>query len=108
WLAGERRLVAKSDALTELTARYTNPGEQFGDRLRSILEIAARALDVERLRLWDVDGQHSMIRCVGLHLRDGNRYESGAVLPRTVAPGYFDAIERERVLAANDAPSDSR
>ena len=106
--ASERRLVAQSDALTELTARYTNPGEQFGDRLRSILEIAARAIDVERLSMWEFDAQHSLIRCVGLHHRTGCRYESGAVLPRTVAPGYFDAIERERVVAASEAQTDSR
>ena len=30
--ASERRLVAQSDALTSLTARYTNPGEPFGER----------------------------------------------------------------------------
>ena len=106
--ASERRLGVQSDALTELTTRYTTPGEQFGDRLRSILEIAARAIDVERLSMWEFDAQHSLIRCVGLHLRDGNRYESGAVLPRTVAPGYFEAIERERVVAANDAQTDPR
>jgi two-component system sensor histidine kinase/response regulator len=106
--ASERRLGVQSDALTELTARYTNPGEQFGDRLRSILEIAARAIDVERLSMWEFDARHSLIRCVGLHLRSGNRYESGAVLPRTVAPGYFEAIERERVVAANDAQTDPR
>jgi len=106
--ASERRLVAQSDALTGLTARYTNPGEQFGDRLRSILEIAARALDVERLSMWEFDAERSLIRCVGLHHRTGTRYESGAELPRSVAPAYFDAIERERVVAANDAQSDPR
>jgi PAS domain S-box-containing protein len=106
--ASECRLGVQSDALTELTARYTNPGEQFGDRLRSILEIAARAIDVERLSMWEFDARHSLIRCVGLHLRNGNRYESGAVLPRIVAPVYFEAIERERVVAANDAQTDPR
>ena len=106
--ASERRLGVQSDALTELTGRYTNPGEQFADRLRSILEIAARAIDVERLSMWEFDAEHSQIRCIGLHLRNGNRYESGAVLPRSVAPAYFAAIERERVVAANDAQADPR
>jgi GAF domain-containing protein len=106
--ASERRLVAQSDALTELTARYTNPGELFADRLRSILDIATRALDVERLSMWEFDADHSLIRCVGLYHRTSSRYESGAVLPRTVAPAYFDAIERERVVAASEAQTDSR
>ena len=106
--ASERRLVAQSDALSELTARYVNPGEQFADRLRSILRIAARAIDVERLSMWEFDDQHSLIRCVGLHHQTGDRYESGAVLSRAIAPAYFEAIDRERVVAAHDAQSDPR
>ena len=106
--ASERRLVAQSDALTALTARYTNPGEQFVDRLRSILEIAARTIEVERLSMWEFDAQRSLIRCVGLHHRSGGSYEAGATLSRSLAPAYFDAIERERVVAAGDAQNDRR
>ena len=76
--ASQRRLVAQSDALTELTTRYTNPGERFGDRLRSILEISARALHVERLSMWEFDDQHTLIRCVGLYHRTGERYYNQA------------------------------
>ena len=64
--ASDRRLVAQSDALTELTARNTSPAEHFLDRLHAILEISARALQVERLSLWEFDGGHTLIRCVGL------------------------------------------
>ncbi len=106
--ASERRLVAQSDALTELTARYTNPGEQFVDRLKSILAIAARTIEVERLSMWEFDAQHSLIRCVGMHHRTGGRYDSGATLTRHLAPAYFEAIERERVVAAGDAQNDRR
>ena len=106
--ASERRLAAQSDALTELTTRYTNPGEHFEDRLRSILDIAARALRVERLSMWEFDDQHTLIRCVGLYHRAGDRYESGSVLYRHDFPAYFDAIDRERVVAAGDARTDSR
>jgi PAS domain S-box-containing protein len=106
--ASERRLAAQSDALTELTTRYTNPGEHFEDRLRSILDISARALRVERLSMWEFDDQHTLIRCVGLYHRAGDRYESGSVLYRHDFPAYFDAIDRERVVAAGDARTDSR
>ena len=106
--ASGRRLAAQSDALTELTTRYTNPGEHFEDRLRSILDISARALRVERLSMWEFDDQHTLIRCVGLYHRAGDRYESGSVLYRHDFPAYFDAIDRERVVAAGDARTDSR
>ena len=106
--ASERRLVAQSDALTSLTARYTNPGERFDDRLHSILDIAAQALGVERLSMWLFTEQGAAIHCSGLFTRTENRFESGAVLRRHDAPAYFQALDSERVIAAHDAGSDPR
>jgi PAS domain S-box-containing protein len=106
--ASERRLVAQSDALTELTARYTSPAEHFADRLHSILAISARALEVERLSMWEFDEEHSLIRCAGLYHRTGDRYAGGDVLHRRDFPAYFEAIDRERVVAAADARNDPR
>ena len=105
--AGERRLVAQSDALTGLTARYTDPNERFDERLRSILAISAEVLGVERLSLWQFEDERSKIRCVGLYRRSAP-YESGAALDRAAAPDYFTALERERVIAAVDARTDPR
>jgi PAS domain S-box-containing protein len=106
--ASERRLVAQSDALTELTARYTSPAEHFTGRLHSILAISARALAVERLSMWEFDEEHSLIRCVGMYHLTPDAYEGGAVLHRRDFPAYFDAIDRERVVAAGDARTDPR
>ncbi len=104
----ERRLVAQSDALTSLTARYTRPGDRFDERLQSILETAAHALQVERLSMWQFDPDRESIRCAGLYRRLRSEYDSGAVLHRSAAPAYFAALERERVVAARDAPNDPR
>jgi PAS domain S-box-containing protein len=106
--SSERRLVAQSDALTSLTTRYTNPSERFADRLRCILEISARALEVERLSMWRFDDARTSITCVGLYRRTGRAYESGTVLHRQDSPEYFIALERERVIAAGDARTDPR
>jgi PAS domain S-box-containing protein len=104
----ERRLGAQSDALTRLTARYTNPSEHFDERLRSILEISARALAVERLSMWQFADERSSIRCMGLYRHTGDQYESGSALHRDDAPAYFEALERDRTIAANDARTDAR
>ena len=104
----ERRLVEQSDALTDLTARYTNPGERFEERLRSILEISARALHVERLSCWRFDAGRSLIRCAGLLYRTEGRYESGSVIHRAGAPAYFEALDSDRVIAATNALTDLR
>jgi PAS domain S-box-containing protein len=104
----ERRLVAQSDALTSLTARYTNPSERFDERLRSILAISAGALRVQRLSMWRFDDTRAAIRCAGLYYSDGDRYESGTSLHRHEAPAYFAALDRERVIAAVDTRTDWR
>ena len=106
--ASERRLVAQSDALTSLTSRYTDPSDRFGERLRSILEMSAHALNVERLSMWRFDDKRASIRCLGMFRGSGAQYESGAVLHRPDAPNYFQALDRDRVVAANDARTDPR
>jgi PAS domain S-box-containing protein len=107
--ASEARLVAQSNALTELTARQADSsGCCFDDRLRGILAASARTLQVERLGLWLIDEDRQAIRCVGLHRRATDSHESGVVLRRADAPAYFEALERERVIAAGDAHTDAR
>jgi PAS domain S-box-containing protein len=106
--ASERRLVSQSDALTNLTTRYTDPNEPFDARVRSILELAAGAIGVDRLGVWRFVDGGARLACASLYLRPDGRHESGAVLPRSAAPAYFEAIERERVVAAHDARTDPR
>ena len=48
------------------------------------------------------------IECVSLHRLTPDVDESGAVLQRDDAPAYFEALERDRVIAAHDAHTDPR
>ena len=104
----EQRLAKQSAALTSMTASHADPDDTFEHRLRGILEMASETLQVERVGLWRFGNQCSTIECVGLFRCRGNVHESGAVLGRDAAPAYFDAIERERVIAATDARTDPR
>src|SRR5688500_10607269 len=106
--ASEHRLATQSRALTELTAAHTDPDGAFEDRLRAILEMAADTLQTERVSMWRFDSGRTAIDCVGLFRRTGRQHEAGARLGRAAAPAYFDAIERERVIAAHDALTDGR
>ena len=106
--ASEQRLAAQSSALTALTARHADPNDTFEDRLRGILEVAAATLQVERVSMWRFAADCQAIDCVDLYLRSTGRHETGAWVPRHEAPAYFDAIERERVIAAHDAMADAR
>jgi PAS domain S-box-containing protein len=104
----EHRLAKQSEALTSLTATHADANDTFEHRLRGILEMAAATLDAERVGLWRFGDRRSSIVCVGLYRRTENVHESGAILERGAAPAYFDAIERDRVIAAVDARTDPR
>ena len=107
-LASERRLVAQSDALTALTTRYVNPDEPADDRIESILKLSAEALGVDRLSVWRFDDGRVAIRCWRLYRRSDDRYDTGSVLEAHDFPRYFAALERERVVAAEEAQTDPR
>jgi PAS domain S-box-containing protein len=106
--ASQQRLVAQSQALTELTARHANPSARFDERLRGILEMCAHTLEVERLSMWRVSDDHQAIQCAGMYQRTDGRLDCGATLLRKDAPAYFDALERDRVIAADDVSTDPR
>jgi PAS domain S-box-containing protein len=106
--ASEQRLASQSRALTSLTESHADPADSFDHRLRAILEMAAMTLHVERVSLWQFDAARSAIICAGLFKLTEGEFESGARLGRDVAPAYFAAIEKERVIGARDARTDPR
>jgi PAS domain S-box-containing protein len=106
--ASEQRLAEQSEALTSLTAQQTSPAPCFEKRLAELLETAARTLHTERVSLWRFGDERIHLRCIDLYERTPERHTSGDVLFREQSPVYFEAIERERVIAAGDAHADER
>ena len=85
--ASEHRLAAQSDALTFLTTRYTDPDDQFDERLRTILAISAEALDVERLSMWRFDERATRPSGASAYTTaTSDQYESGSVLNARTPP----------------------
>ena len=106
--ASEQRLTEQSAALTELTAYEACGTPCFEARLAQLLEAAATTLRVARTSMWRFAAGREAIHCVDLYRESTRRHESGAYLLRPAAPAYFHALERERVIVADDARHDSR
>ncbi len=104
----EHRLAAQSAALTELTGAGTSGGVSFQERLASILESCARTIGVERVSVWRFEENRSGIHCVDLFEAAEARHSAGAGVPRAGHDAYFEALERERLIAAGDARRDAR
>jgi PAS domain S-box-containing protein len=107
-VASEQRLAAQSSALTSLMARYADSRDAFEDRVRGIIGVSARTLNVDRLSLWLFDDPHDVITCFDLYELRRDRHQQGLVLHRSDAPSYFEALDAERVVAAHAARTDVR
>jgi PAS domain S-box-containing protein len=106
--ASERRLGTQTRVLTELTGRHVDRRGTFDDELRDILRATAETLQVARVSMWRIDEGRAAITCVCMYHNGGGRFDAGAVLSRETAPDYFTALERDRVIAAEDVLSDPR
>jgi len=107
-VASEQRLASQSGALTSLMARYADSRDAFEDRVRGILAISARTLDVDRLSLWIFIDGHAAISCLDLYELRRDRHQQGLTIRRSDAPRYFEALDAERVVAAHAARTDVR
>jgi signal transduction histidine kinase len=65
--------------------------------------LAAGTLGIERVSLWLFIEGRSAIRCFDLYETGRNEHSEGSVLYRHDYPVYFEALETQRVIAADDA-----
>jgi GAF domain-containing protein len=63
---------------------------------------------VDRVSVWRFDGNRSAISCVDLFESGPVRHSTGVSIPRAGHDAYFEALERERLIAAADARLDPR
>ncbi len=104
----EHRLAAQIEAMTGLTSAGASGGVSFDERLRRILESCAATMRVERASVWRFEGNRSAISCVDLFEAGPGRHGSGISIPRAGHEAYFEALERELLIPADDARRDRR
>ncbi len=68
-------------------------------------EALADALPVERVGVWQFNKERSVLTCKDLFERTPRRHSSGTELDHDDYRRYFAALERGRVVAADDAPN---
>jgi signal transduction histidine kinase len=71
--------------------------------LHETTELAAETIRVERCGIWLFIEERRAIRCYDLFERTTRRHSEGAVLRARDFPAYFSALERMRVVQADDA-----
>jgi len=99
---------ARGRILLELARGVGRWGSDLAGALAHATEATAGALAVERVGIWLFDDEKSRIVCTDLYHQSTGRHEAGCELRRDRAPGYFQALESERIVAAEDAETDPR
>jgi PAS domain S-box-containing protein len=97
------RIIAHQAALLELAK---SDHADFNAALNRILATDAKTLAVERVSYWAFTEDRSAIICENLYKLSEDRHERELRLEACQYPRYFQAVEAQRLIAADDARSD--
>jgi len=91
-----------------LARLHIGEGTRHREVLRQATRIGGRTLGVARVGVWFFDADQHRLTCELLYTTESDRYEEAHVLHERVAPHYFAALRRTRVLATHDAQNDEQ
>ncbi|HYX15385.1 MAG TPA: ATP-binding protein [Nostoc sp.] len=98
----------QSQTLVQLARSKTFQQGDLNAALKEITEAAARTLLVKRVGVWLYNQEHSKIECINLYDVSTKKHSFGNSLSEKSYPAYFQALEEERTIAADDAINDIR
>lgn len=106
--AGQVSAKARYDAgRLELARLAAGDGETKREIWTRIARIAARVLQVNRVGYWVTIDSGQAIRCEHLYQASPLAALEGVILRRRDFPGYFAALEAQRVIAVEDVATDA-
>ncbi|MBD2529142.1 PAS domain S-box protein [Nostoc flagelliforme FACHB-838] len=98
----------QSQTLVQLARSKTFQQGNLNAALREITETTAGTLLVERVGVWLYNEERSKIECINLYDVRTKKHTFGNSLSKTDFPAYFQALQEERTIAADDAVNDTR
>ena len=96
------------EALVTLANHPAIISGELEEAAQVITETAAEAIDVERVSLWFFNDDRSTLRCINLFERSSGQHSDGTILEAADYPHYFEALNSDRAIDANDAKHDPR
>ena len=75
---------------------------------KAFTETASETLNVERVSVWLYNQKQTELTCIDLYERMSGKHSSGIKLSRVNFPKYFEALNRNLPIVADDALSDPR
>ncbi len=94
--------------LSELAKNPQIYGGNRQEAFQAVTRVAADCLCVERVSIWFFTKDRSGIQCADLYQSAGRTHAQGTVLLATDYPKYFQELDFERIVTADDAQTDPR
>ncbi len=92
----------------QLAASTVLVDQGLGPALREITELAAKALELDRISIWRHDAEAENATCLEAFDRAGNSHEQGQTVDLLVHLPYLTELQRTHVIAVADTRRDER
>ncbi len=94
--------------LTKLAkSRALNQGE-LKTAIKEITEASVENIEIERASVWLLDKTGTKLQCLDLFEHSSNQHSEGIELTEADYPAYFQALQQDQLIAADDAHTDPR
>jgi len=100
------RLALYRELLSRLAHSEALTGHDIASAYAQVTELMTTLLRVERASVWRFDDSGEQLKCVDLFEWSEQRHSSGALITAQGVPAYFQALAKNRCIAASDAASD--
>jgi GAF domain-containing protein len=105
---GDSQLERHYQVLMRLAKSKSWGGGDLEAFLGEITEAAADTMAIERVNVWLYDEGRTKICCLDHYGRSTGEHSSGVEIAAADYPLYFQALDEERIIAADDAHGDPR
>ncbi|MHC5076665.1 MAG: ATP-binding protein [Planctomycetota bacterium] len=102
------RVQRQQFAIVELSTDDAVIRGDFEAAARCISEKMVWAIDVNRVSIWMFQEDDTELRCIDLYEQESRVHSSGMVLKTKDFPNYFNSLQTERAIDADDALNDPR
>lgn len=103
---GQMRLRKQQEAMMLLAKCQSIYSGDLQAAIQDICQIGANNLEVERVSVWFYDNDRSKLCCIDLYELSKQKHSQGIELAKTDYAIYFEILERERLIVANNAISE--
>lgn len=103
----ENRLQNQQQSLLEI-AKSKHSSSDLLSSMEKIVEIASSTVGVERVGVWIFNKERSKLIAKLIYISESHTFESGIELKKSDYPNYFEALGKERTIAAHNALTDPR